>query len=61
MLRNSNYYHNFALVKGNILCPHCGKVLGRYEDVRGEGDLYLFCKRCKRERYISIRRMSLDR
>ena len=46
-------------MKGDILCPYCGKVLGRYEDVRGEGDLYLFCKRCRKERYISIRRIAL--
>lgn len=48
-------------MKAVILCPYCGKILGRYEDVRGEGDLYLFCKRCKKERHISIRRISLDR
>ena len=48
-------------MKADIICPYCGKVLGRCEDVHGEGDLYLFCKRCKEEQYFSIRRISVDR
>lgn len=58
---NSNYYHNFALMKDVIKCPYCGKILARYEDVVGRGDLYLFCKRCKKERHIQIATLSLDR
>lgn len=48
-------------MKPEICCPYCGKVLARYEDVVGKGDLYLFCKRCRKERHISIARISLDR
>lgn len=47
-------------MKGSILCPHCAelgrtpKVLGKYEDLRGAGDVYLWCKRCRREVRIRI-------
>ena len=54
-------------MKGEVLCPRC-KELGRkqpllfkYEDVRGRGDLYLWCKRCRKEIRIPIESISLDR
>lgn len=54
-------------MKGLILCPYCAergrkpKVLGKYEDFVGRGDLYLFCKVCKREVLIKAESISLDR
>lgn len=54
-------------MKGDILCPKCqaiGRkpcVLGKYEEVRGRGDLYLWCKKCKKEIHIRIEDISLDR
>lgn len=54
-------------MKGVILCPKCqatGRkpcVLGKYEEVRGRGDLYLWCKKCKKEICIRIEELSLDR
>ena len=53
-------------MKGNIFCPRCAeqgckKLLGKYEDVRGDGDLYLYCKVCKREVRIPLAEISLDR
>lgn len=54
-------------MKGNIYCPRCAergrkpKILGKYEEVRGEGDLYLYCKVCKREIRIKVEGISLDR
>lgn len=48
-------------MKGEIHCPYCGKMLGKYEDVRGSGSLYLFCKRCGKERYVAIRLLSVER
>ena len=54
-------------MKGEVLCPRC-KELGRkqlllfkYEDVRGKGDLYVWCKRCRKEIRIPIESISLDR
>lgn len=54
-------------MKGNIYCPRCMeqgrklKLLGKHEDVRGSGDLWLFCKSCKKEVHIRIEDISLDR
>lgn len=54
-------------MKSDILCPLCAekgrkpKVLGKYEDVIGRGDLYLYCRSCKKEVHIRIRDISLDR
>lgn len=48
-------------MKDVIKCPDCGKILARYEDVVGRGDLYLFCKRCREEKHIQIATLSLDR
>lgn len=54
-------------MKGLILCPKCleegrkPKVLGKYEDVTGKGDLYLFCKVCRKEVHIQIEDISLDK
>lgn len=54
-------------MKANILCPRCReagrkpKVLGKYEDILGRGDLYLWCKRCNREIHIKVEDISLDR
>ena len=54
-------------MKGNIYCPSCKekgrrpKILGKYEDMRGRGDLFLFCKVCKREIHIKVEDISLDR
>ena len=47
-------------MRGEILCPYCRKILGKYEDVHGDGELYLYCKRCKKERRILIKKLSLD-
>ncbi len=53
-------------MKGNIFCPKCReagrkpKILGKYEDVVGKGDLYLFCKVCKKEVHIKVEDISLD-
>lgn len=52
--------YNFAEMKDVIRCPYCGKILGKHEDVRGSGDLYLWCKQCRKERHIPIKRLSLD-
>ena len=55
-------------MKGDILCPKCReagrrpKILGKYEDVTGaKGDLYLFCKVCKKEVRIPLESISLDK
>lgn len=54
-------------MKGDILCPRCiekgrkPKVLGKYEEVRGKGDIYLWCKRCNKEVHIKIEDISLDK
>lgn len=55
-------------MKGEILCPKCReagrrpKILGKYEDVTGvKGDLFLFCKVCKKEVRIPLESISLDR
>lgn len=54
-------------MKGVVYCPSCiekgvkPKVLAKYEDVVGRGDLYLFCKKCKKEVRVRIDDISLDR
>lgn len=54
-------------MKGEILCPRCTEhgrkpsLLGKYEDVVGRGDVYLWCKKCKKEIRIRIEDISLDR
>lgn len=52
-------------MKAEVLCPRC-KELGRkqpllfkHEDVRGEGDLYVWCKRCRKEIRISLESISV--
>lgn len=57
----------FADMKGEVYCPRC-KALGRkqpllfkYEEVRGTGNLYVWCKRCRKEIRIPIEEISLDR
>lgn len=53
-------------MKGEIYCPRCAelgrkKLLAKYEDVRGvEGDLYLYCKVCKKEVRIPLESISLS-
>lgn len=57
----------FVAMKGNIYCPRCKeqgrkpKILGKYEGVVGKGDLYLFCKVCKKEVLVKVENISLDR
>lgn len=54
-------------MKSEILCPKCKekghkpKVLGYYEDVVGRGDVWLYCKSCKKSVHIRIEDISLDR
>ena len=53
-------------MKGNIYCPRCleqgrKKLLAKYEDVVGKGDLYLYCKVCKREVLVKVESISLDK
>lgn len=54
-------------MKGLIFCPRCAalgkkpKVLGKYEDIAGKGDIYLWCKSCRKEVLVRIEDMSLDR
>lgn len=54
-------------MKGNVYCPRCKeqgrkpKILAKYEDVVGKGDLYLYCKVCKREVLVKVESISLDR
>lgn len=48
-------------MKGDIHCPKCDKIIGKYEDVIGRGDLYLYCKRCRKEVRIPIEQISIDR
>lgn len=61
-------------MKGEIICPKCighnehvprerrckPQVLGKYEDIVGKGDLYLYCKKCRKEIHIRIDDLSLD-
>lgn len=60
-------YYLCAQMRGEILCPKCKekgrkpKVLGKYEDVVGRGDVWLYCKSCKKEVHIRIEDISLDR
>lgn len=54
-------------MKGDILCYKCREagrkpqILGKYEEIRGKGDLYLWCKKCRREIHIRVESISLDR
>lgn len=54
-------------MKDNIYCPRCiregrrPKILAKYEDVAGKGDLYLYCKQCKREVLVRVESISVDR
>lgn len=54
-------------MKQDVFCPRCQRfgrnetLLFRHEDVIGKGDLYLWCKRCRREIRIPIERFSLNR
>lgn len=62
-------------MKGLFLCPCCiernkhrpkenrhkPQVLGKYEDVVGRGDLYLWCKACRKEIHIRIDEIGLDK
>lgn len=53
-------------MKHEILCPECrkagrkGKILAKCEDLNGRGDLYLFCKVCKKEVHIKMEDISLN-
>lgn len=61
-------------MKGVIICPKCiernehipkenrhkPQALGKYENIVGKGDLYLWCKRCRKEIRIRIGDISLD-
>ena len=53
-------------MKGNIYCPRCSalgkrpKILGKYEDVVGRVDIYLWCKSCRKEVRVEIKNISLD-
>lgn len=40
-------------MKENVNCPVCGKVLCKMEHDGSLAKVYLYCKRCKREIYIS--------
>lgn len=66
-MENQLIIYNFARMKGLILCTSCiekgrkPKVLGKYEDFVGRGDLYLWCKRCGKEIHIKAQDISLDR
>lgn len=50
-----------------ILCPKCAehgrkqRLLFKCEDVRGRGDLYVWCKGCRKEIRIPIESISLDK
>ena len=52
-------------MKRDILCPRCEEaghkpqVLGKFEDLRGKGDLLLWCKKCRREICICIEELVL--
>ncbi len=54
-------------MKEIIFCPRCKEkgykpvMLAKYEDVVGRGDLYLWCKRCKREIHLKVDEISLDK
>ncbi|MBD5367259.1 MAG: hypothetical protein HDR82_09750 [Bacteroides sp.] len=53
-------------MKEAIYCPRCAeqgrrKLLARHEDVTGKGDLYLYCKVCRREVLVKVESISLDR
>lgn len=62
-------------MKREIVCPSCirrnkyrpkenqhkPQVLGKYEDVVGRGDLYLWCKACRKEIHIRVDNISLDK
>ena len=54
-------------MKGDILCPRCRElgrkpcVLAKHEEVRGRGDLYFWCKKCRKEVRIRVEDISLDR
>ncbi len=62
-------------MKTEIICPKCvehnehipkerqckPQVLGKYEDIVGKGDLYLYCKKCRKEIHLRIDDISLDR
>lgn len=41
-------------MKKNIICPDCGKMLCRLDDSGKLEKVYLYCKRCKKEKYIEI-------
>lgn len=53
-------------MKGAIYCPRCialgrkPKLLAKYEDVVGRGNVYLWCKRCSKEVQIQLKDISLD-
>lgn len=36
----------------NVLCPDCQKLLCKIEDDGKIKKVYLYCKRCKQEKYI---------
>lgn len=54
-------------MKGNIYCPRCveegrkPKILGKYEDLMGVGEIYLWCKNCRQEIRISIKDIGINR
>lgn len=54
-------------MKGIIYCPRCKalgkkpKILGKYEDLVGKGDVYLWCKSCRKEVRVRIEAINLDR
>lgn len=53
-------------MRASILCPRCieagrkPEVLAKYEDVFGRGDLWLWCRACKKDVHIYISNISLD-
>lgn len=54
-------------MKKSVMCPRCGELgrkqllLFKCEDVVGRGDLYVWCRKCRKEIRIPIESISLDR
>lgn len=41
-------------MKRNIVCPDCNKILCKMEQEGILKKVYLYCKKCKEEKYIEI-------